>query len=222
MVPERLPVAAERLTTDLNGRRIAASAFHPPTLPPSEALSFSSSEDAMMSVRVCFLLFVSALTMAQSNPVPFTKQPLATGLPNGVSQPDTAARGRTVESYGTLPLSFEANRGQTDARVKFLSRGASSTASPSGLNFAAAFDYGSGGYQSQSVAVADVNGDGKPDLLVVNSCADSTCGANGTVAVLLGNGDGTFQKAVICGSGGFLASSIAVADVNGTAGPTCS
>jgi Beta-propeller repeat/Abnormal spindle-like microcephaly-assoc'd, ASPM-SPD-2-Hydin len=77
----------------------------------------------MMSVRVCFLLFVSGLTMAQSNPVPFTKQPLATGLPNGVSQPDTAARGRTVESYGTLPLSFEANRGQTDARVKFLSRG---------------------------------------------------------------------------------------------------
>jgi hypothetical protein len=219
MVPERLPVAAERLTTDLNGRRIAASAFHPPTLPPSEALSFSSSEDAMMSVRVCFLLFVSALTMAQSNPVPFTKQPLATGLPNGVSQPDTAARGRTVESYGTLPLSFEANRGQTDARVKFLSRGASSTASPSGLNFAAAVDYGSGGYQSQSVAVADVNGDGKPDLLVVNSCADSTCGANGTVAVLLGNGDGTFQKAVICGSGGFLASSIAVADVNGDGRP---
>ena len=62
MVPERLPVAAERLTTDLNGRRIAASAFHPPTLPPSEALSFSSSEDSMMCGRVCFLLFVSLMT----------------------------------------------------------------------------------------------------------------------------------------------------------------
>src|SRR5213594_2663139 len=30
---------------------------------------------------------------------------------------------RLVETYGKLPLSFEANRGQTDARVRFLSRG---------------------------------------------------------------------------------------------------
>ena len=37
-----------------------------------------------------------------------------------------------------------------------------------------------------SVAVADVNGDGKPDLVVANDSSD-------TVSVLLGNGDGTFQ-----------------------------
>jgi hypothetical protein len=30
---------------------------------------------------------------------------------------------QVVETYGKLPLSFEANRGQTDAQVKFLSRG---------------------------------------------------------------------------------------------------
>ena len=30
-----------------------------------------------------------------------------------------------VESYGKLPLAFEANQGQTDPRVKVLSRGAS-------------------------------------------------------------------------------------------------
>jgi hypothetical protein len=28
-----------------------------------------------------------------------------------------------VENYGKLPLSFEANQGQTDPQVKFLSRG---------------------------------------------------------------------------------------------------
>ena len=39
-----------------------------------------------------------------------------------------------------------------------------------------------------SVAVADFNGDGRPDLAAANN------GAN-TVAVLLGNGDGTFQAA---------------------------
>ncbi|HEV2764446.1 MAG TPA: SBBP repeat-containing protein, partial [Pyrinomonadaceae bacterium] len=35
---------------------------------------------------------------------------------------DLAARASARRSYGQLPLSFEANRGQTDARVKFLAR----------------------------------------------------------------------------------------------------
>ena len=30
---------------------------------------------------------------------------------------------RIIETYGKLPLSFEANQGQTDSQVKFLSRG---------------------------------------------------------------------------------------------------
>jgi hypothetical protein len=34
-----------------------------------------------------------------------------------------ANRRRVVEGYGRMPLSFEANAGQTDARVKFLARG---------------------------------------------------------------------------------------------------
>jgi len=34
-----------------------------------------------------------------------------------------AGRMRVVESYGKLPLSFEPNQGQTDSRVRFLSRG---------------------------------------------------------------------------------------------------
>ena len=37
---------------------------------------------------------------------------------------DTAIRARASESYGRLPLTFEANQGQTDPQVKFLSRGA--------------------------------------------------------------------------------------------------
>jgi hypothetical protein len=40
-----------------------------------------------------------------------------------LSQPNPATQGKIVESYGKLPLSFEANQGQTDAKVKFLSRG---------------------------------------------------------------------------------------------------
>ena len=72
--------------------------------------------------------------------------------------------------------------------------------------------YGSGGSDAISVAVADVNGDGKPDLMVANECGDSKCATSGTVGVLLGNGDGTFQTAVTYGSGGQRTASVAVAD----------
>ena len=82
--------------------------------------------------------------------------------------------------------------------------------------FLPAVSYGSGGSQSWSVAIADVNGDGKPDLIVSNLCEVSGCSSLvGAVGVLLGNGDGTFQAPVAYNSGGYYAYSVAVADVNG-------
>jgi|HubBroStandDraft_6_1064221.scaffolds.fasta_scaffold00131_22 hypothetical protein len=75
--------------------------------------------------------------------------------------------------------------------------------------------YASGGDGAVSVAVADVNGDGKPDLIVANSCLNYNNCSEGVISVLLGNGDGTFQKPVLYGSGGDYASSVTVADVNG-------
>jgi len=83
--------------------------------------------------------------------------------------------------------------------------------------FQTAVTYGSGGIGPHQVIVADVNGDGKPDLIVPNSCVtigNCTYGP-GSVGVLLGKGDGTFQAAVAYGSGGDYAFSVAVADVNG-------
>jgi hypothetical protein len=62
-----------------------------------------------------------------------------------------------------------------------------------------------------AVAVADVNGDGRPDLVVTNDGTNS-------VSVLLGNGDGTFQSAVNYGVGPHP-NSVAVADVNGDGHP---
>src|SRR5438132_7693991 len=38
-------------------------------------------------------------------------------------KPDEAKRIQLNQAYGKLPLSFEANQGQTDPQVKFLSRG---------------------------------------------------------------------------------------------------
>ena len=74
--------------------------------------------------------------------------------------------------------------------------------------FAAAVTYPAG-KMATGVAIGDLNGDGKPDLAV----ADYAAGA-GDVAVLLGNGDGTFQTAVkypaVNG-----ADSVVMADFNG-------
>jgi hypothetical protein len=77
--------------------------------------------------------------------------------------------------------------------------------------------YDSGGHGAASVVVADVNGDGKPDLVVANACSSGnangctddnsnvnrdgkldvlvSCGSvgDGVVGVLLNNGDGTFH-----------------------------
>ncbi|MBA3767683.1 MAG: hypothetical protein H0W99_11990, partial [Acidobacteria bacterium] len=49
-------------------------------------------------------------------------QPIA-ATASTLTKADPATQARVNESYGKLPLSFEANHGQTDERVKFLSRG---------------------------------------------------------------------------------------------------
>jgi len=75
--------------------------------------------------------------------------------------------------------------------------------------------FGSGGYGATSVVIADLNGDGIPDVLVANTCASSSDCTSGTVSVLLGKGNGAFKSPVTYRSGGQVAVSIAVADVNG-------
>jgi hypothetical protein len=70
--------------------------------------------------------------------------------------------------------------------------------------------YDSGGLNSIAIAVGDVNGDGKPDILVGNDNGTS----EGSVGVLIGNGDGTFESVKTYRTGGHSVNSIAVADVN--------
>jgi FG-GAP-like repeat/Abnormal spindle-like microcephaly-assoc'd, ASPM-SPD-2-Hydin len=105
--------------------------------------------------------------------------------------------------------------------ISTLLAGSQSQASADGPNFSNPVNYPSGGQEPTQIVVADVNGDGKPDLVVANDCVTiSTCSTTeGSVGVLLGNGNGTFQTAVVYDSGGAQAISVAVADVNGDGHP---
>ena len=77
--------------------------------------------------------------------------------------------------------------------------------------FQRAVAYDSGWLYDAQVAVADVNGDGKPDVVVLNGDGNGT----GDVAVLLGNGDGTFQPPANYDSGGSGLCSLSIGDLNG-------
>jgi len=78
--------------------------------------------------------------------------------------------------------------------------------------------YDSGGWDTQGLAVADVDGDGKPDVVVANGTGVGGVGP-GNVAVLLGNGDGTFKPFVTYAAGDTLPGSVAIGDVNGDGNP---
>lgn len=66
-----------------------------------------------------------------------------------------------------------------------------------------------------SVAVGDLNADGRPDIAVTTPCAGGVCNGDGQVSVLFGNGDGTFQAAITYDSGAKFAQAVAIADVDG-------
>ena len=66
------------------------------------------------------------------------------------------------------------------------------------------------------LAIGDVNGDGKPDLAIVNFSGQGTDPSRDAITILLGNGDGTFRQA--SGSpfkSGRFPVGVAIGDVNG-------
>ena len=74
------------------------------------------------------------------------------------------------------------------------------------------------GSTPQRVAVADVNGDGKADLVVTNTGTFANPNDPGSVAVLFGNGDGTFQTAMQYPAGSSPEFTL-VTDINGDGKP---
>lgn len=159
------------------------------------------------------LILIGALVLAQSGRAPLGNQP--NGLPIAQRPRPALTPSFSQMSQGAL----FAQRGLRGFKAAAPWRGG--VLMRGGVDFATAVPYDSGGYLALSAAVSDVNGDGKPDLIVGNECGGFNqygCGVPGPIGVLLGNGDGTFQTAVPYASGGDAAS-VAVADVNGDGKP---
>ena len=78
-----------------------------------------------------------------------------------------------------------------------------------------AVNYTVGGLSVLGVVTGDFNGDGKPDIAAAAGSVDYT--PPGALAILLGNGDGTFQPAALTqvGSPAGTLVALAAADVNG-------
>jgi len=148
---------------------------------------------------VCLLaILFSQMALAQSSPLGDTRGEPQWGVPPHISQ---MPQGKPLAHRG---IKKAPTFGYPQA---------------SAVNFAPAVVYESGGVGARSVVVADVNGDGKPDLLVANNCGNSNNCNSGSVGVLLGNGDGTFQAALSYDSGAYDSMALAVADVNGDGKP---
>ena len=73
-----------------------------------------------LKIKAFVLLYAGLLLAAISLVQVQNTLPKGDVLTEGVAG---ATKQRIVETYGKLPLSFEANQGQTDRRVKFISRG---------------------------------------------------------------------------------------------------
>jgi Bacterial Ig-like domain (group 3)/FG-GAP-like repeat/FG-GAP repeat len=67
-----------------------------------------------------------------------------------------------------------------------------------------------------ALAIGDLNGDGKPDIVLTNS--PFATGVAGNLLVYLGNGDGTFRTAVSYPAG-YSSTGLAIADVNNDGKP---
>ena len=88
-------------------------------------VSFTSLTALLLAIAVGGTFLTSVSPVASAEDIASSPKPRIPVFSVGKS--DAATQVRMSEAYGKLPLSFEANQGQTDAQVNFLSRGSGYT-----------------------------------------------------------------------------------------------
>jgi hypothetical protein len=142
-------------------------------------------------------------TFAAPRTLVLADQPIALSVVAG----DFNADGNLDLAVGAVFTGTYPNEPELDF---YLGNGDGTFASPRVSPLPPAADYSR---QPYSVQTADLNGDGKPDVVTTN--------LDNTVTVLLGNGDGTLQAPTLftAGPGPMMTLSVAVADLNGDGKP---
>src|SRR5208283_446630 len=165
------------------------------------------SRDYSLSVVAAFFAMLIAMF------APAAVFAAAQGLPLRFSKPIPYDAGGPVASVAVADVNGD---GHLDLVVAYPGEGSVGVLLGKGDGtFQPVVKYNSGGSGAISVAVADVNGDGKPDIVVLNAIQQE-----GTVGVLLGNGDGTFQPPVTYDTGDYsIPEAGAVGDLNGDGHP---
>src|SRR5687768_1035667 len=78
----------------------------------------------LFTLLTIFVLIRTTDSFSDSVTASRFRDEVSAASPPDVTLPvDQASQARISTAYGKLPMSFEANRGQTDAQVKFLTRG---------------------------------------------------------------------------------------------------
>lgn len=121
---------------------------------------------------------------------------VATGDVNGDGKPDFVVTNEVFSGSASVSVFLGNGDGSFQTKVDYIT-----------------------GSQPKSVVIADVSGDGRPDIVVTGSSFSGPPSyTSTTVSVLLGNGDGTFQPKQDYGDG-YGHRAVAVGDLNGDGRP---